>query len=632
MDCPHCGETLSIATAQAFSLLTCPKCRHRVHVPGWFGNYRLKRHLGDSVTSALYLANDPLLGRDVTLKILTYVLSKNQELVEAFKREALAAAALNSPNVLRVYEFGIHNHQPFMVMEHMQGEFLHVIAQRERLSETRVLELAEGIIQGLADTHQCGIVHGDITPRNILIDHQGTPKLCDFGLAHFQHEKSDLIDTWSSPYYMPPERILGHSEDHRSDFYSLGTTLFYLLTDHLPFFDLEDEVVLSRKTSEPPPDPREFRPDLTAEFAELILMMLHRDIQKRPADYPELFGFLDQVRTAVDLADLKRSKHPDSAENPPSAFSRSAVGNGRFIVPGSLLAAALLLILLLTRKQAPPAVPPAPPPPPAATPEVTAPPAPAPAPPTPTPSPAPAPAPAPTPAAEPAPPAAVLPLWDRTAWFHLPPGTGARPLPRWESGQHAFIPTQAERLAQAEPAAVGDRPALRFNQSAYFSMLNPAREEEFTVVIVAKLQPSPPESPSQVITGMDPESPGNQWFLIRHMPQLPGSLIFESPGGIARITLTRAERGRPFVAAFLRTAQGDQGRAGPHSLRLAGQPGEPPPLRAPAVQGLQLGGLMDRNLSFNGLIAEVHVFRRALTEAQLDLLFAELEAAYGVLP
>ena len=633
MDCPHCGETISIATVSPFTLTTCPHCRHRVHVPGRFGNYTLKRHMGDSVTSALYLANDPLLGRDVTLKILTYVLSKNQELVEAFKREALAAAALNSANVLRVYEYGIHNRQPYMVMEHMQGEFLHVIAQRGCLSEPRVLEIAEGIIQGLADTHQCGIVHGDITPRNILIDQQGTPKLCDFGLAHFQHERSDLIDTWSSPYYMPPERILGHSEDHRSDFYSLGTTLFYLLTDQLPFFDLDDEVVLTRKKTEPPPDPRTFRPDLTPEFAELILMMLHRDIQKRPADYPELFDLLDQVRSAVELAEKKRSSLPqDDTGREAAKQTGSGPGQGRFIVPGSLLVLALFLILVLTRQQNSPVPPAGPVPPPAA---AETPPAPAPDPtptPPPPPTPTPTPRPTPTPVPEPEPPSVTLPLWDRTHFFHVPDDTPPGSLTRWEDGEQFFNPVHAERRATVVPGALNNRPALRFERSPYFSMINAGREPEFTLILVAKFLPADPESPAQILAGIDPLSPGDQWFLIRHLSQLPGSLVFESPRGTARMTLTRQERDLPFVVAFRRDDRGDQVRAGPHRLRLSGQPAEPPPLPTPAIQSLQIGGLMDRNLSFTGYIAELHLYRQALSDAQLDLLFEQLEKDYGIIP
>ena len=638
MDCPYCGQKIPVSTVPPFKRIPCPHCRHAVHVPGWFGPYTLKDHLGDSVSSGLYLASDPVLGRDVTLKILMHVLSKSPELVEAFRREALAAAALNSANVLRVYEYGIHNHQPYMVMEHVQGEFLHVIAQRGHLSEPRVLEIAEGIIQGLADTHQCGIVHGEITPRNILLDSQGTPKLCDFGLAHFQHEKSALIDTWSSPYYMPPERILGRSEDHRSDFYSLGTTLFYLLTDHLPFFDLDDEVVRHRKKTEAPPDPREFRPDLTPEFAELIRMMLHRDIRKRPADYPELFTLLDQVREAMERAGKKRpppegdaAAHQSDSPPPPPP--------GRFVLPGALLAAALFLILIFTRQQSvtPPPILSAP----AAAPTA---PDPAPAPPPPDSAPLPADPPVPAPPTLPPPteegpepgaktiPEVSLPLWDRTHFFHLPDPPVPGPMLRWMDGEEGFLPVHAERSARLEPNVLNRRPALRFHQSPYYSNLFPGKHPEFTLILVAKFPATRQDTPPQVLVGIDPYSAGVPWFLLRHLSQLPGSLIAESPRGTARLILTRSERDRPFVAAFIRDTRGDQIRVGPHRLTLSGQTPDPQPLPSPTIQSLQLGGLMDRELSFTGHVAELHLYRRALSHDQLDILFQQLEKAYGAIP
>jgi serine/threonine protein kinase len=632
MNCPHCGEAIDIVGIEPFKQMTCAHCGHHANVPGKFGNYTLHHHIGESVTSSLYSAADPLLGRNVTLKILNHVLSKNQDLVEAFKREALAAAALNSANVLRVYEFGVHNRQPFMVMEHMQGDFLHVIAQRGNLSEPRVIEIAEGIIQGLADTHQCGIVHGDITPRNILIDQFGTPKLCDFGLAHFQHEKSDLIDTWSSPYYMPPERILGHSEDHRSDFYSLGTTLYYLLTDQLPFFDLNEEVVLKRKTTEPPPDPRLFRPDLTDEFAELVMMMLHRDINRRPANYPELFDLLDQVKTAVSLAEKLRTRKPESTTGPLQVQDDAPPlpGKGRFLVPGILLITALILILVLTRRQSQP---PSPPPSPAPSPtpaEQRAEPTPAPRP-TATPRPLPTPTPTPPPTPTPARPEVSIPVWNRSVFFQLPEDTMAGPLPRWEDREAFFTAAYPENPPHKVPGAINNLPAVRFHDSPIFSMLHPARDPEFTVVLVAKFQPAENRSP-QVLAGIDPQAPGENWFLIRHMPRLPGSLVFESPSGAARLSLSRAERERPFVAAFRRDARGDHARAGPHRLQLSGTPFDPPPLDGPVFQSLQIGGLMERGFSFDGYIAELHVFRQALTDQQLNLLFRQLEEKYQVVP
>lgn len=298
--CPRCGTGLSSPFPEAFSRVACPYCDSEITVPGKFGPFLLYHLQSESVTSSVFDAFDPKLGRNVTLKILNYVLSKNPELVESFKREALAAASLNSIYVLKVYEFGIHNKQPFMVMEHIEGKFLHEVMQHETLSETQIVDFVQGIVFGLKDMHEQGIMHGDVMPRNILIHTDQTPRICDFGLARFSGEQTQQQwETWSSPYYMPPERILGEAEDYRGDFYSLGTTLFSMLTGQLPFFDMDEERVLKQKVEEEAPDPREIKADISEGVAELTNLLLQGQPENRPADYEELNARLQALKSGM---------------------------------------------------------------------------------------------------------------------------------------------------------------------------------------------------------------------------------------------------------------------------------------------------------------------------------------------
>ncbi|WFB34810.1 serine/threonine-protein kinase [Kiritimatiellota bacterium B12222] len=301
LNCPHCGEIYPTPLPEVFEDVTCPHCNEVSNIPGKFGQFLLFAREGESVTSVVFDAYDPKLGRNVTLKILNDILSKNPELVEAFKHEALAAAALNSTNVLKVYEFGIHNRQPFMVMEHIEGKFLHEVIQHEALSDHRILEITDGIVQGLEDMHDQGIMHGDVMPRNILIHTDGSPRISDFGLARFSGSSSgdsprDQWESWSSPYYMPPERIEGEDEDSRGDFYSLGTTLYNMLTGELPFFDMDEQVILNRKLSENPPDPRSVKPSVHDGLAELCLMLMQRDPDDRPSHFQELRQILTGLK------------------------------------------------------------------------------------------------------------------------------------------------------------------------------------------------------------------------------------------------------------------------------------------------------------------------------------------------
>lgn len=332
--CPHCGQQVKSAGMDPFTPMTCPHCEREALVPGGFGGYLVTERVDDGLVSSLFLAHDPTLDRRVSLKILHHLFSKNAEIAEAFKREALAVAALNSPNVLKVYEYGMHNKQPFMVMEEIQGSFLNEVMRRERLSERRVLSIMQGVVRGLADTFERGIMLGDIMPRSILIAPDGTPKLCDFGSARFHNDQDNPALAGSSPYYMPPERIKREPEDHRGDFYSLGTTLYYLLCDELPFFDLEDEVVLRDKVEKSPPDPRRVRRNLTPEFAELTRMLLNPDPNQRPPTHETLFDLLEQVRAAVS------ARGTDTAEVPAPPKSKPILPRKRF--PWGILVILLL--------------------------------------------------------------------------------------------------------------------------------------------------------------------------------------------------------------------------------------------------------------------------------------------------
>lgn len=297
--CPNCSAEIQGEALEPFSTTVCPSCEAETIVPAQFGQFQLLERTGDGIMSMVYRAWDPKLDRMVSLKILNRILSKNEELAEAFKREALAAAALNATNVLKVYEYRMHNTQPFMVMEHIDGRYLSDALREQTPTELRILEITRGITQGLIEKHEAGIVHGDVMPRNILLDENGNPKISDFGLARFSNDEYGFHESWSSPYYMPPERATGGEEDHRGDIYSLGTTLYFMLTGHLPFFDMDEDKVRQMKVENDPPDVHEHNPHIHKELADLTKRMLARN----PADcfdtYEDLIRELDRVRMTL---------------------------------------------------------------------------------------------------------------------------------------------------------------------------------------------------------------------------------------------------------------------------------------------------------------------------------------------
>lgn len=623
--CPNCGEDLLTLAPEPFTRTTCPKCKAEVMVPGRFGQYILRQRLGDSVISSVFEAVDPKLDRYVSLKILAYILSKNLELAEAFKREALAAASLNSPYVLKVYEFGTHNGQPYMVMEHIEGRYLNDVLREGPLEDLRILEILEGIVQGLRDTHDQGIVHGDVMPRNILIDRDGTPKICDFGLARFTNQDASYLDTWSSPYYMPPERILGHPEDHRGDFYSLGTTLYYMLTDHLPYFDLDDEVVKRRKCEQDPPNPRDYRYEVNPLLGSLAISLLERDPAKRPADHTELLGLLATVRRKI------LSYHEDA----PTASQTPRV---RKVLPTRKEQPWLLVLLLvfgllgalaisrLARRNAPE---PTPVPVPTATPVSLAtptPPLPPPPPPPHTPPPTALPLPSPTPLPElPTPTLSLGP----SLWIKGPQGLVSgwgRP-----EGDHPPVFVQEDPTLQprAEPHVFGGDEGLRFANSLLLSPLLPP-PGGFTLLLVVRVAPSASEA-REFIVGTDPSAPGASHFRIQYDRQLPGTLRFETESGLCMLSISRGERGAPFVIGLVRDNGLDRAYVGPHASSLAPTTPAPTETRPDALPSLHLGGIPGDD-GFQGWIGTLLYFDHPLRDDTVRRLLAALEQEWGILP
>ena len=631
--CPQCGEQLRDVTLEPFLNITCPFCSAEVEVPARFGPYLVQERLSDGIMTTLLSATDTTLDRPVSLKVLNYVLCKNPEIAEAFQREALAAAALNSGNVLKVYEFSVHNNQPFMVLEEIRGDFLHDRMRREHFTETRILQIIEGIAIGLSETHEAGILHGDIMPRNILISPEGVPKLCDFGLARFQDDDTGFLEDWSSPYYMPPERITGDPEDLRSDFYSLGTTLYYMLCDELPFFDLEDEVVMRRKTEEAPPDPRVLRPTITDELAELTLLLLQRTPGERPEDYATLFSLIEQVKAAIKQ---HRNETTSRALQP---AAKAVLPKKRFPWAVWLLLALCALgvwaIFNLNRQRqirraeeeaAIPAVP-TPRPTPTPLPEPTPRPPPTPAAAIPTPIPLPTPTPMP-----PLEPISSILQWDRVLHIHpdMEDARGQTRVARLQSGDHQIRqPEPVHQPRRVENGLFG-RTAFQFDNSLWVTNFEAMREPAFTLVMVAYPDPPPGAAGAQIIAGVEHGPHTGGGMLILHNPALPGSLVFQTRQGTGQLTLTREERERPAVIILRRTPEGDTGFAGTHSIRLHGNPPATAEHEFPPLQTLQIGNFLDHDRAFQGWIGELSYYRRALSDVEIERLMQELEEAWGI--
>jgi tetratricopeptide (TPR) repeat protein len=253
--------------------------------------YRILRELGRGGMGVVYLARDAVLERDIAFKVLPEGLRGNANALRNFLREAKAAAQLNHPNIVTVYDAGESEHGFYMAMEHVQGTTLKdVVRQRGAVAPGGVVYILRQIADALAYAHGRKVVHRDIKTANIMWTPQKQVKIMDFGLARLMEEVRNSTTLISgTPFYMSPEQTLGRDIDHRTDIYSLGVTLFELATGQLPF---RKGNVPYHHVHTPPPDPRQVKPDLPPVLGALILRCLEKDPAAR---FQSARALLDEI-------------------------------------------------------------------------------------------------------------------------------------------------------------------------------------------------------------------------------------------------------------------------------------------------------------------------------------------------
>ncbi len=267
------------------------------------GRYRLEEVVGRGGMSTVYRATDRVLGRVVAVKVLLPALAEQDPTyLLRFDREARAAAALASSAVVTVYDTGLDADSHYIVMEYVAGRSLDDLLHEGRpLDVLDALRIAERVADALAAAHAIGILHRDVKPANVMVAHDGTVKVLDFGIARRLDgttitQAASVIGTAA---YMAPERALGRPGDARADIYSLGCLLYAMLAGRPPFSGEISAVVLHQQINAQPRPPSEHRPGLSAGVDGLVLDLLAKSPDARPATAAEVRDRLRRLAGAV---------------------------------------------------------------------------------------------------------------------------------------------------------------------------------------------------------------------------------------------------------------------------------------------------------------------------------------------
>ncbi len=273
------------------------------------GRYRIVEKIGAGGMGEVYLAEDTELNRRVALKFLPSSLCLEEECRTRFKREAQAAAKLNHPNIVTIFEVSEFDGRPFFAMEYIEGRSLKEKIEHEKLSLDEIIVLAEQFCEALKKAHDAHIVHRDIKPSNIMIDIDGRLKILDFGLAAVAGmDKITRTGSTLGTYgYMSPEQIQGKELDHRSDIFSFGTVIFEMITS-VKLFQGDNEAAISHAIIyDTSPPLNKYNPEIPPGLQSIIDKMLEKTPEMRYASAVEILRDLKSLKNEID-SDASRQK------------------------------------------------------------------------------------------------------------------------------------------------------------------------------------------------------------------------------------------------------------------------------------------------------------------------------------
>jgi eukaryotic-like serine/threonine-protein kinase len=369
-------ENNFITINQAKRIRTQLDDKRKSNIPG----YQMLEKLGKGAMATVYKARQLSLDRTVAVKILPKRLNDNVEFVERFYKEGRAAARLSHNNIVQAIDVGStpDGNFHYFVMEYIEGKTLYDIMQpppvgegKATFSEAEALDISIQICDAMVHAHRRGLIHRDVKPKNILVTPQGTAKLTDLGLARATDDKEaadqEAGKAYGTPYYISPEQIRGERDiDFRADIYSLGCTMYHIVTGHPPFEGESPSAVMHKHLKQPLIPPDHINVALSAGLGEIIETAMAKNKDERYARTEDMLEDLQAVRRneppihahkAVDIEQIVKLEdrahtvdiEPQDQQRGPSIWQHPAVIALLAWAGCSVIVILILLVITFTR-------------------------------------------------------------------------------------------------------------------------------------------------------------------------------------------------------------------------------------------------------------------------------------------